>query len=105
MSWVIFCTCPDESSANTIAGQLVKKQLAACVNIIANISSVFRWENQIEKTSEYLLLIKSTEENYADIEAFIQSQHPYKTPEIIALPILKASKDYLEWLSNATRIQ
>ena len=105
MSLIIFCTCPDEVSANTIAGQLVKKHLAACVNIVANISSVFRWENQIEKTSEYLLLIKSTEENYAGIEAFIQSQHPYKTPEIIAVPIIKASKDYLKWLSDAARIQ
>lgn len=105
MPVVIFCSCPDETSANTIAGQLVKKHLAACVNIIANISSVFRWENQIEKTSEYLLLIKSTEENYAGIEAFIKSQHPYKTPEIIALPIIKGSKDYLEWLSEATRVQ
>lgn len=105
MPLVIFCTCPDESSANIIAGQLVKKHLAACVNIIANISSVFRWENQVEKTSEYLLLIKSTEENYADIEAFIQSQHPYKTPEIIAVPIIKGSKEYLGWLSEATRIQ
>ncbi len=105
MSLVILCACPDESSANIIAGQLVKKHLAACVNIIANISSVFRWKNQIEKTSEYLLLIKSTEENYADIEAFIQSQHPYEIPEIIAVPIIKGSKNYLEWLSEAAHVE
>jgi periplasmic divalent cation tolerance protein len=100
MTNVILCTCPDEITAKQLALQLVKKKLAACVNIVSQVQSVFSWNNQIEETHEVLLIIKSAEKNYDEIEAFIQSQHPYEVPEIIALTVSKGSRQYLEWINQ-----
>jgi len=100
MTNVILCACPDEAIAKELSLQLVKKKLAACVNIIPHVQSVFFWNNQIEETKEVLLMIKASQKNYEKIEAFIQSMHPYEVPEIIALTISQGSSRYLEWVNQ-----
>lgn len=99
---LILNTCPDRESAEQIAGMLVSEKLAACVNLIDNISSIYRWQGGIEQDSETLLLIKSRKEHYASIEAAIQQHHPYEVPEVIALPIEGGAPNYLDWIAQST---
>lgn len=100
MAKVVLCTCPDEAFAKQLALQLVKKKLAACVNIVSPMQSIFSWQNQVEIANEILLIIKTADKNFSELETFIQSQHPYEVPEIIALSITKGSKKYLNWLEG-----
>lgn len=102
MSLVILCTVPDLETARKIALALVEERLAACVNIVPGLASVYRWQDKIVEDSELLLVIKSTEEKYRGLEARIQSLHPYSVPEIIALPINQGSKAYLGWIAQST---
>lgn len=99
---LILNTCPDREHAERIAGMLVSEKLAACVNLIDNIASIYRWQGGIERDSETLLLIKSKQEHYLSIEAAIQQHHPYEIPEVIALPIENGSSSYLEWIAQST---
>lgn len=98
---IVLNTCPDEATAKLIAASLVDERLAACVNILPGICSVYRWAGQREMDQEYLLLIKSRRDVYADIEARIKELHPYDVPEIISTPILAGSKTYLDWLDQS----
>lgn len=100
---LMMCACPDQASATQLAEQLVKKKLAACVSIVSGITSIYRWENQIENTTEYLLQIKTITENCSSIMSFIQSHHPYQVPEIIALSINAGAEKYLQWLADNCR--
>lgn len=97
---VTFCTCPDKDSAENIARQLVTDGLAGCVNIIPSLTSVYRWEGEIESADECLLLIKSAPEAYQKIEAAILAAHPYDLPEIIALPSTQALPEYVKWIHS-----
>lgn len=99
---LVLCTCPDEESARHLSESLVQARLAACVNILDPISSVFTWQGKISVEPESLLLIKSTETSYSKLEQAIKAQHPYDVPEIIAIPILKGSADYLDWVRDNT---
>lgn len=99
---VIFCTCPDKNSATSIAHKLVKDKVAACVNIIPGIESVYTWQNKLETSQEYLLLIKTTKNAFIKLEAIIKKEHPYECPEIISLPIQQGSSTYLQWLKDNT---
>ncbi len=83
-----------------IADKLVAGQLAACVNIIPQIASTYRWQGKIERDNECLMIIKFPARNYADIEKCIKSNHPYELPEIIAVPIVNGLDAYLSWLDN-----
>ena len=98
----ILNTCPDHETGEQIAKLLVEQQLAACVNLIDNISSIYRWEDGIEQDRETLLVIKTKKEHYQKIEDTIQQHHPYKVPEEIALDISQGSDNYLNWITQTT---
>ena len=100
---VVFCTCPDQAVARHIATSLLEQSLAACVNIVANVESVYRWQGEMQCDSEILILIKSRFELFETLEQQLQSLHPYELPEIIAVPIQTGSKQYLEWIEHSTR--
>ena len=97
---IILCTCPDKDTAENIASLLVEANLAACVSILPNITSVYRWEGQIEHAEELLLIIKTRQEAYLALENIIKRHHPYEIPEIIALPIERGLPDYLHWMDS-----
>lgn len=103
LSIIVLVTCPDKESANKIASSLIEKKLAACVNTINNVESIFRWKGKIEKSSENLLIIKSKKRLLKKLIADVQQNHPYQLPEILALPIIGGSKAYIDWLNNETQ--
>jgi periplasmic divalent cation tolerance protein len=82
---------------------LVEQELAACVQILSPMTSVYRWQGQIERATETLLLIKTLPDSYPAVETAIKTHHPYQTPEIIALPITAGAEDYLAWLRAAIK--
>ncbi|KJV05523.1 divalent-cation tolerance protein CutA [Methylocucumis oryzae] len=97
---MIYCTCPDKESAKKLAGLLVTKKLAACVNIMPGITSVYSWQDQIETTQEHLLLIKTRADNYSQIETTLFKHHPYEVPEIVAVNIECGLPEYFEWIDS-----
>lgn len=100
---LVLCTCPDSSSAESIATDLVQGRLAACVNLLPGLTSIYRWEDQVEQASEVLLLIKTTAARLPALIAHTQQAHPYTVPEVIALPISAGLPPYLEWIHQCTR--
>ena len=99
---LILTNCPDEETANAIALAIVEAKLAACVNILPRVQSIYRWQGSVESAVEVPLLIKSTAERYPALEAAIRERHPHAVPEIIALPITRGLPAYLNWLSAET---
>jgi periplasmic divalent cation tolerance protein len=95
---VIFCTCPTEEEAGRIANDLVASGLAACVNLLPAVESIYRWQGTVEKAREILLIIKTTERQFAGIRDRIGELHSYEVPEMIALPVVSGSEPYLAWL-------
>jgi len=100
---IILTTVSAAEEGRSIANTLVEKQLAACVNIIPKISSVYRWKGQIQSETEVLLLIKTTKDLEAEVYREVQKEHSYDTPELITLPIINGSEKYLDWMTNAVR--
>lgn len=99
---LILCTCPDEATARIIADHLVDQQLAACVNILPGLTSVYQWQGKRETAQEHLLLIKTTNEAYQTLEQSITELHPYELPEVIAVPINQGLDGYLQWIEQQT---
>lgn len=99
---LVITNCPDEECANAIALALVEAKLAACVNILPRVQSIYRWQGVVESAAEVPLLIKSTAANFPALEAAIKQRHPYELPEIIALPITQGLPAYLNWLAAET---
>jgi periplasmic divalent cation tolerance protein len=99
---LIITNCPDEASAKAIALAVVEARLAACVNILPQVQSIYRWQGVVESASEIPLLIKSTASHYPALEALIRSCHPHDLPEIIAMPISHGLPAYLQWLAAET---
>jgi periplasmic divalent cation tolerance protein len=97
-------TCPDEATAGTIANKLVESGLAACVNILPAIKSVYCWQGQIEQENEVLLIIKTRKEVFSRLENLIRDNHPYELPEIVAVPIDTGLKEYLNWIDQSLDI-
>ncbi|WP_457621877.1 divalent-cation tolerance protein CutA [Persephonella sp.] len=97
---VVYITVPDKDSAKNIAKKLVEEKLAACVNIVDNINSVYYWKGNIEEDDELLLIIKTRLETFDRLVEFVKKIHPYTVPEIIALPILVGSDSYLRWIDD-----
>lgn len=95
---LLFNTCPDEAVADKIASLLVEQRHAACVNIMPNVRSVYRWKGKLERDQECLLLIKSTQAHLQAIKSIIVDNHPYELPEIVAVPINAGLDDYLSWI-------
>lgn len=103
MDIVIFITAAGKKEAGVIAAGLVERKLAACVNMVSPVSSLFFWKGKIEKCREILLIVKSTRARLKAVERFVRSVHSYEVPEIIALPIIGGNKAYLEWLHASVR--
>lgn len=99
---VVYCTVPSKKLADDITKVLMKHKLAACVSMIENVKSVFSWEGEICKEKEILMMIKTRRENYGKIKLVIEDMHSYNVPEIIALPVVDCSEDYLKWLVKET---
>ena len=100
---VLITTCESAGEAEKIASALVEHRLAACVNILSGVSSVYRWKGSVERASEIILLIKSSRPLLARVQAEIERLHSYELPELIALPIVDGSERYLEWLDQGLR--
>ena len=99
---LVVTNCPDEAIADRIALTLVEQGLAACVNRLAPVRSIYRWQGSVERAHEVPLLIKTTRERYGDVEHAIRQLHPYEIPEIIALPIAAGHAAYLRWINSET---
>lgn len=100
---VILVTAANRDESRKIARHLVENQLAACVNILPAIESVYRWQGQTLEEGECLLIIKSAGALFAEIESEIVRLHSYQTPEIICLPIVDGSRKYLQWISDSVK--
>ncbi|MFJ3047413.1 divalent-cation tolerance protein CutA [Herbaspirillum chlorophenolicum] len=99
---LVLTNVPEEALAQSLARALVEEGLAACVNILAPVASVYRWQGQVEHATEIPLLIKTTQARYEDVERAICRAHPYDVPEIVALPIAAGLPAYLEWMREET---
>lgn len=96
---VVFCTFPDVEKAREIAAVLVERRLAACVNLLPGVESIYRWEGKVERAGEVLAVIKTT--RYPELEAALKALHPYEVPEILALPVAAGLAGYLMWLGES----
>jgi periplasmic divalent cation tolerance protein len=99
---IALCTCPDTRVADRIAEALVSEGLAACVNILPGIASVYRWEGQVQRDAEVLLLIKTTRGRLPELTDRVRGLHPYELPEVIAVPVSGGLPDYLQWVITCT---
>jgi periplasmic divalent cation tolerance protein len=95
---VVLVTAPDLGCARTLARGLVEQRLAACVNLVPGLESVYRWKGAIESSHEVLLLVKTAAARLPALEAYLESQHPYDVPECIALQPARVERAYLDWL-------
>jgi periplasmic divalent cation tolerance protein len=100
---IVLTTTGSEDEARKIAQALIDRQLAACVNIVPQIESVYRWQGKVESTREWLLLIKTTAEKFPAVRDAIRELHSYDLPECIALAIDDGSDDYLHWIENSVK--
>jgi periplasmic divalent cation tolerance protein len=101
---LIFTALPDRPSAERLAAALVESRAAACVSILGNATSTYRWQGKIEVADEIPLLIKSTRAAYARLESLIRAQHPYELPEIIAVPVSAGLPAYIQWMAQETTL-
>jgi periplasmic divalent cation tolerance protein len=100
---VVFSTCGSQEEARKLAGTLIEKRLAACINITAPITSVYRWKGVVEEANEWLLIIKSRREHFDGIRAALEAAHSYELPEVLAIPVLEGAPNYLAWLEAETK--
>jgi periplasmic divalent cation tolerance protein len=100
---VVFLTAPNGEEATRLADLLIGAQLAACVQILPEMESVYRWQGNIERQAEILLIVKTTAEKFVDLEREVRALHSYETPEIVAVPIVAGSNPYLEWLTASVK--
>jgi periplasmic divalent cation tolerance protein len=99
---VVLCTCPDLPEAERLARGLVDHDFAACVNILPEIRSIYRWQGKLQKDGEVLIIVKTTRQAYAGMEQWLSQHHPYDVPEILAMPVAEGSAEYLEWVLRET---
>ncbi len=100
---ICFCSCPDIATAGRIAEALVEERLAACVNVLPGLQSVYRWQGQIQRDTEVLLLIKTTRTRYPALQARLPQLHPYELPELLAVEAAAGLPAYLQWVAESTR--
>ena len=98
---LIMVTCASKEEARKISGRLLVKRLVACANILPKIESKFWWKGKLDGAAELLVTMKTVRSNFKKIEAEIKRVHSYEVPEIIAVPIVAGSRDYLDWISRA----
>jgi len=100
---LILTTTGNEAEARKIAHELVERRLAACVNIVPRIQSVYRWEDKVETAEEYLLLIKTTKSRGPEVQAAIRELHSYDLPECVVISVEGGSAQYLKWIEDSIR--
>jgi periplasmic divalent cation tolerance protein len=100
---LVLTNLADMASARLLARALVEQRLAACVNMLPAVQSVYRWNDVIEEAAEVTLLIKTTTARYDELEQAIRALHPYELPEVIAVPVSAGSPAYLAWIAQETR--
>jgi len=101
--YIYFVTSPNIETSKMIASILVKEKIAACVNIISNILSMYWWKDKIEESEENLLIIKTTSTNQNKLKEIIKKNHPYETPECVGFPIQDGLEKYLAWIRDSVR--
>ncbi len=99
---VVLCNCPDHATARHLAASAVEQRLAACINIIPGVESVYRWQGKVEHETEFTLLIKTTASTFAILRDHLQKHHPDELPEIIAVPVVQGLTGYLDWVREST---
>lgn len=97
---ICFCTCPDAGSAAHLADTLVDERLAACVNIVPGLRSVYRWQGEVERSDEVLLLIKTTRARLPALSARVLELHPHELPEVVAVEVAGGLSAYLDWVAE-----
>ena len=97
---IVFTTTQSTDEAESLANGLVESRLAACVQILPKMISIYAWEDKVEKADEHLLVIKTIDEKYEAVEKYILDHHSYDTPEIVAIDAEKVSAGYLKWLTD-----
>ncbi|MBO6938069.1 MAG: divalent-cation tolerance protein CutA [Deltaproteobacteria bacterium] len=97
---VILCTAPNSDVGARLARGLVEAELAACVNLIAGVRSFYRWKGKVEDESEVQLVVKTRASRFDEVRAWVEENHPYDTPEILALPVSGGSDAYLAWVGE-----
>ncbi|MEK6280973.1 MAG: divalent-cation tolerance protein CutA [Acidobacteriota bacterium] len=102
---VVFMTAPSREEAGRLAQMMVRERLAACVQILPEMESVYRWQDQIEQQREVLIIAKTTKSRFEELEVRVRASHSYETPEIVALHLIAGSPPYLEWLSSSVEPQ
>jgi periplasmic divalent cation tolerance protein len=95
---LVITTCPSMTEAESLAEKLLTSRLAACVNIVPGVLSLYEWRGKLEREQEFLLLIKSRSDRFAELEKLVQSSHSYELPELIAVPIEEGLAPYLNWI-------
>lgn len=99
---LLYCTCPDSETAQRIAQALVGQRLAACVNIVPGLRSIYRWQDSVHDDGELLLLIKTRAACIEALTESIRALHPYELPEVIAVPVVAGLAPYLDWVRDST---
>ena len=99
---IVFVTAADEHESTRIAQALVEEKLAACVNVVGPVHSIYRWRGAIESAREYMLVIKAAMRNFSKLERRVRELHSYEVPEIIAVSLAAGSKPYMAWLAEST---
>lgn len=102
-SIVVYVTVPNKEAGKKLAASIVKERLAACVNRVPGVESVYEWKGEIQTDSEELLIIKTRESLLGALTEHVKANHEYDVPEVIAMPITGGNTQYLEWLTNSTR--
>jgi len=100
---IVYITTPDAKTANNIARKLIQDKLAACVNIISRVRSIYQWKGKIETSSELLLVVKTRRSLLRKMQNAVLKIHPYEAPEFIAVPLIYASPFYAKWLGEACK--
>jgi periplasmic divalent cation tolerance protein len=98
---VVLVTCPPEK-AQAIAGALVEERVAACVNVVPSLSSVYRWKGAVHNEAEALLLVKTSKDRFEDLKQAVLRHHPYELPEVIAIQVDRGHAPYLEWVIESS---
>lgn len=101
---IAFTTVPDEAAGVKIANALVAERLAACVNILPQMQSIYRWQGRVESASECLLMMKTTRDRYDALQRRVGELHPYDVPELVAVAVSTGYPAYLQWLNDETRV-
>ena len=99
---VVYITVPSLEVGEQIANMLVESKLAACVNILPGVVSVYQWQGEVHQDEEHLLIVKTRADNFDQLATEVKRNHPYDVPEIIALPIVAGSNEYLAWINGET---